>query len=112
MNFHTKAITEDIIYRYAYGIQEVKEIEELGTFSYTNTNIRELTLIIKKGDYASAELLEKAKDLLGEDLTLFRFKDQDGKLYYAFYYDSIEPWQNPIVMDLFPEIIDENLKSA
>jgi len=102
MNFHTKAIAEGIIYRYAYGIQEVKEIEELGMFPYATENIKELTSIIRNGHYHRADSLEKAKDIFGEGLTLFRFKDQNDRCYYAFYYESIQLGQSPIVIDVFP----------
>ena len=106
MNFHTEAIIENIILCFGYGITEVKDIEYLEPlFAYTTENIYQLTSIIKKGDYEKAQVLEKARDLLNEDLTLFRFKDQNNQLYYGFYYDSVEPFQNPVVMDIYPAIL-------
>ena len=102
MKFHTKAITEAIITRFPYNIIEVNAIEDLGIFAYHEENIQALTSLIKYGNYDEIGSLEKAKDVLGEELNLIRFKDQDGKLYYAFYYDSIEMGQNPFVMEVFP----------
>lgn len=105
MNSRTEAIIENILFRFGYGITEVNDIEFLEPlFANTTENIYQLTLIIKKGDYNRAQTLERAKDILGEDLTLFRFKDQNDKLYYGFYYNSIEPLQNPVVIDIAPFI--------
>jgi hypothetical protein len=105
MYLHTKAIREAILYRFAYGITEIKDIEELGTYAYTSENIYELTSIIKNGDYKKIEALEKTDDILGSDLTLFRFKDQNDKRFYSFYYTSFEFEQRPFVMEVFPEIL-------
>ena len=105
MNFESEAIIENILFRFGYGITEVNEIELLEPlFANTTENIYQLTSILKKGDYDRAQTLEKAKDILGEDLTLFRFKDQNGKMYYGFYYNSIEPLQHPVVIDIAPAV--------
>jgi hypothetical protein len=105
MNFHFKIIAEAIIYRFGYGIDEVNEIEELGRYAYTAENIYQLTSLVKNGNYEKAETLEKTSDILGTDLTLFRFKDQNGKRYYGFYYASFEFEENPFVMEIFPEAL-------
>ena len=57
MNFHTKAIIENIIYRFGYGITEVRDIKSFDPlFAYTTENIYQLTSIIKKGDYHRASI--------------------------------------------------------
>ena len=104
MDWYTGKIIDSIVHRFRYGIKEVRDIQEISMIDYTKENIDKLSDILKKGNYDQIQSLKPPKDLLGEDITIIRFRDQDEKSYYAFYYDSIELNQSPVVLEVFPNV--------
>jgi hypothetical protein len=99
-----KQIADSILYGFEGKIRSVKNITELGTFEYTPENARMIAAILTTGNYSKLSTLQRAENLLGDDLTVFRFSDGEDRLYYGYYFDSIELSQYPEVLEIFPEV--------
>jgi hypothetical protein len=83
-----------------FSITNITSIEDLGTFEYSNENIVLLSEITRSGKYDELKKLAMAKDLLGEDLTLIEFSDQNGRKFRGLVYDSIELWNDPYFLEI------------
>jgi len=85
-----------------FSITSISSIEDLGTFEYSNENIILLSEITRSGKFDELKKLASAKDLLGEDLTLIQFSDQNGRKFRGLIYDSIELWNDPYFLEIIP----------
>jgi hypothetical protein len=70
-----------------YGFKEIKSIERLITVEYTQENLITISEVLKTGAYSRIDKLEPSRNVFGENLVIFKFSDQDSKLFYGLYVD-------------------------
>lgn len=99
-----KKLVQDLLYRYRHIVPEVKDMEFLGTFDYSQANVEDLSRILKTGQYKAVRMLRPSTDIFSENMTLFRFRDGNGKLYYGFSYNPANFLEDPHVLGMAPAI--------
>ena len=102
MNLIHQKYIASILKANEFSITHITNIEDLGTFEYCDENIILLSEITRLGKLEELKKLKTAKDLLGEDLTLIQFSDQNGRKFRGLIYDSIELWNDPYFLEIIP----------
>ena len=84
-------------------ISEVNNLENIYSGYLEREFYSDLLQLLKQGKFD-----DLPKDILPTDpsfieyLEVYRFSDQNGQKYIATIYDSIELWQDPQIIDIFP----------
>ena len=87
-----------------YGFTKITEVVEILTVEYSKNNLDSLCDILKRGEYDKLSNFIPVSNLTGEELTVFKFLDQDSRKYYGIYYDSGELFQDPVVYEVFRNV--------
>lgn len=86
------------------GNNQVLNLKEISFVEYSTENFELLKSILHDGKYETLATLPPPKDLLGAELYVVRFNNEKGMLYYGIYYDSIELYQDPEIMEIIPAV--------
>lgn len=101
-NWDRKIVNTILAYK-EYDIIEVREMETVKSLFY---NINDYAQIKKLLDLKQHDLIFKIEQPGKESeeyLFVISFKDQNNRLFFATVYDNEELWQDPQIIDLFPQ---------
>lgn len=105
MSKHEEYIINSILSSNLYiGNKQVFNFREIASVEYSIENLRKLVAILSNGEYDKLTTLTPPKDLLGEELYIVSFNNEENKLFYGVYYDSIELYQDPEIIEILPAI--------
>jgi hypothetical protein len=98
-----KKVIQSILSSNSYiGSTEVLNICEVVTVEFGEAQLQTLKKMVIEGMYDKLTTLPSPKHLLGAELTVIRFHNERNKWFYAIYYDSIELFQDPQVLEIYP----------
>ena len=81
-----------------YNFEQINGLQDLKTIKFDSTKYNDICEEIRlKGINA---IYEFSEEIGSEDLTFYKFSDQNGKIFVALVYDSDELWQDPEVLDI------------
>ncbi len=85
-------------------IIEVKELETVQSLFYSTDEYAQIKNLIEQKQYEVILNTEQERNKdFGEYLIIIKFKDHNNKIFFATVYDSDELWQDPQIIDFFPQ---------
>jgi len=100
---YENSIIEAIISTSPIKIDTVIDIEDLGSFPFTEEYLNKICMILESGKYSKLTTVEDNSESF-DDITVFHIKDGKGNAYYTVIYDSWELIQYPKVLRIYPAI--------
>lgn len=97
-------VLKGILARSEFGISEVIGLRSIKSMSFEREKYSFIASLIKENNLAAlVEIPEgKVHSTFQEYLEIMQFRSQSGLNYIVTVYDSIELWQNPEIIDIFP----------
>ncbi len=102
---YEKGIIESIILTSPVKIEIVTDIEDLGMYAFNQENFNKICDVLESGQYSELPMVKKIIEKHFDDITVFRFKDGKGDIYYTMIYDSWMLEQDPEVMKIYPVVL-------
>lgn len=99
----SKKIIDSILSINFFGIREVIDLENIKTVEYTWENRQMLTEILRNGQYEKVELFEPVKELFVENLAVYRFRDEKGRVFHTLLYEAGLGMET-MAIEIFPVI--------
>jgi len=99
---YEKSIIKSIILTSPIKIETVTDIEYLGACPFNEENFNKISGILESGEYSQLPKIENIGEKSFDDITVIRFKDGKGDIYYTIIYDSWALEQDPEVMRIYP----------
>jgi len=100
---YLKEIKESILKNNTLGITEIKKIEFLKGLNFNKDEYPFIVDLIKQKKVEEIKGFPDSKKKTFEDLTIIRFYDQNNKENIATIYDTDELWQDPEILEIFPQ---------
>src|SRR5262245_47246111 len=103
-------VIKGILANNEYGIKEVNELESLKSGYFVREEYGEIEKQIRGGNVEAIDLFFKDQIKSSEFLEIMKFKDQSQHVFIVTVYDNLELWQDPQVIEIYPEDINNNGK--
>jgi ribosomal silencing factor RsfS len=100
---YLKEIKEFILKNNTLGITELRKIEFLKGLNFSKDVYESVLELIKQKKIKEIIALPNEKQKTFEDLTIIRFYDQNNRKNIAAIYDTDELWQDPEILEIFPQ---------
>jgi hypothetical protein len=100
---YIEEIKQLVLSKNKLGIAEVRNLKFLKGLNYDEKSYHSIAEAIKQKRIHDIILLPQVQTKTFEDITLFSFYDQNNDLYIVSVYDSDELWQDPVILDIFPQ---------
>jgi hypothetical protein len=71
--------------------------------NYSEDVYKVLAELIRQGKIEDIRRMPDVTNKTFEDVTIFTFYDQNDRQYIAAVYDNDELWQDPEILDIFPQ---------
>jgi hypothetical protein len=98
---YTDYITKSILLNNEFGIEIIKDIENIKSMILIREEYPKLAELIKNKSVEAIKSLAPSQNKTSEYLTILKFRDQENNNYIVTTYDSDELWQDPQVIDIF-----------
>ena len=103
INTWDKAVIKLLVNDKSLKCDSISNIETLHSLLFDSTKYPAIRSLIEKNDIDNLKQFDNhASKEFSEYLDIIKFADQDNKFYLATIYDSMELWQDPVVLDIFP----------
>jgi hypothetical protein len=100
---YIEEIKDLVLSKNELGITEVRNLKFLKGLNYDEKSYPSIAEAIKQKKIDDIILLPQVQPKTFEDVTLFSFYDQNNNLHIVSIYDSDELWQDPVILDIFPQ---------
>jgi hypothetical protein len=97
--YNQKLIKSIFSYNF-YGFKEIKAIENICIVENTEENLQMVSKILKNGEYHRLNELLPSTNVFGENLTVFKFSDQNSEIFYGIFIDAENLEKDPKVYDI------------
>lgn len=95
-------VMNSIIANNDFGIEKVEKLQSIISLYFSQELYKEVVGLIEKQDIESIKMVHDPIDKGTEFLEVMTFEDQKGKPFVVTVYDSLELWQDPQVINIFP----------
>ncbi len=83
--------------------KEINHLETLYSLLFDSTKYPEIKLMLEEKKLDNLKQFDNyAAKGFSEYLDIVKFTDEENKPFIAAIYDSVEVWQDPLVLDVFP----------
>ena len=84
--------------------KNITQVDTLFSLLFDSRKYPEIKSLIQKNDLVSLKGFDQHfSETFSEYLDVVQFADQDNKFFIATIYDSAELWQDPMILDIFPQ---------
>jgi len=102
-NTWDKAVIKMLVNDKGLKCDSICNAETLYSLLFDSTKYPAIRSLIEKNEIDNLKQFDDhASKKFSEYLDIIKFADQDNKFYLATIYDSMEVWQDPIILDIFP----------
>lgn len=105
MSLSEEQIIQTILSSNQYiGNNKVVDLKELLRTVYSSQTVEQLIAVLQKGEYEKPGRFIPPVDLLGQELTVIRFRNERDKTYYGICYGAFEPGQKPEMVAIYTAV--------
>ncbi|MBB1284371.1 hypothetical protein HRH25_08310 [Flavisolibacter sp. BT320] len=105
MNLFSQWIIQSIKASNAFiGSEEVMNLIEIIRTPYSYNVQEQIINILKNGEYTKLKMFEPSNDLLSEELAVFQFSNEKGRLMYALFFESFTLSKGSEIFGVYPEV--------
>ena len=102
-NTWDKAVIKMLVNEKGLKCDSISNTETLYSLLFDSTKYPAIRSLVEKNETDNLKQFDNhASKEFSEYLDIIKFADQDNRFYLATIYDSMEVWQDPIVLDIFP----------